>query len=60
MRGIYETKSMFVLYHSPWMAWILPKRFFWNDERLVQQWREWAIRQLPERKRFHEPGLLAN
>ena len=58
IRGIYETQNMFVLYHSPRMAWILPKRFFWNDERLVRQWRDWVIRQLPERKGFHKLGLL--
>jgi hypothetical protein len=57
---VYETKTTFLIYYEPNTAWILPKRFFWNDERAVQRWREFARENLTRYKRaFHAPGMLS-
>lgn len=57
--GVYETNSLFLIYHqSHQMAWILPKRFFWGDELMIQRWRKFVTGHLSSPRLFHERGIL--
>jgi hypothetical protein len=53
-----ETNSLFLIYHNPHIAWILPKRFFWGEEQLIQQWRDFAAKQLGKPHRLHRHDVL--
>jgi hypothetical protein len=39
LRNVRETKSLFLLYHTPQMALVVPKRFFVSDEQM-ETWEE--------------------
>lgn len=57
IQAIYETKSLFLIYTAPQVAWVLPKRFFWGDEQRALAWKQFAMRKLAGR--FHQPGTVA-
>jgi hypothetical protein len=47
IREIRETKSLFLLYHAPKIAMVLPKRFFDGDDELGQ-WRRLVTAAYPK------------
>lgn len=51
VHGIRETKSLFLIYQSPRIAWILPKQFF-RSEDSVASLRELSLRQLKIQNSF--------
>jgi hypothetical protein len=51
--GIHETKTLFIVYQTSQAAWIIPKRFFWGDERELTRFRSFAIAHLAEPGKFH-------
>jgi hypothetical protein len=55
LKAIHETRSLFLLYHAPNRAVVLPKRFFASPEEL-KGWRDFASRHV-DAKRMHPPGL---
>ena len=55
---IYETRSLFLIYHSQ-VAWMLPKRFFWGDKTAIKQWKHFAITHLNKRDQFDDLGIVA-
>jgi hypothetical protein len=58
VHGVYETKGAFLIYQSPQAAWILPKRFFWGEEREVERWRQFVIQHLTKPGLFRRPEVL--
>ena len=57
MKRIRETKSLFLLYHAPNIAIIVPKRFF-QSESEMEAWRQFVTRYL-DSKRIDKLGLVA-
>jgi YcxB-like protein len=60
VQGVYETKSSLFIYQSPQGAWILPKRFFWGDDRTLQLCRNFIVAHLANRKLFHVSEIPGN
>jgi hypothetical protein len=42
VHSVYETRSTFLIYQSPQVAWILPKRFFCGESQEIQRWRQFV------------------
>jgi hypothetical protein len=59
VQRINETKSAFLIYQAPQLAWILPKRFFHCDTDL-QGWKKYAVVHLLRPGLFHEPGWVGS
>lgn len=55
--GMRETKSLFVLYETPTLCIIIPKRFFENAAA-IDSWRRIVAAHLPP-KQIARPGLVA-
>jgi hypothetical protein len=52
-----ETRSLFLFYHAPNLAVLVPKRFFQNASEM-QEWRRFVSTRL-DSKRTDKPGLVA-
>jgi hypothetical protein len=56
IRDVRETRSLFLLYHSPRAAVLIPKRYF-ADAQAMDQWRQLVIQSAPKH-RIEKPGLI--
>jgi hypothetical protein len=56
MKRIRETKSLFLLYHGPNIAVIVPKRFFQNPSEM-ENWRQLVMTSM-DPKRIDKPGFV--
>ena len=56
LKNVRETKSLFLLYHHPSLAVIVPKRFFQSDAEM-DQWRELVSSAIAPMK-IEKPGFL--
>ena len=57
MKRMCETKSLFLLYHAPNLAVIVPKRFFQSASEM-QAWRQFVSVHL-DSKRIDKPNFVA-
>ena len=55
VQNVYETNGAFLIYQSAQVAWILPKRFFWGQDALVQRCRQLMQQRLSRPGLFHAP-----
>lgn len=53
VQGVYETKTLFLIYQSPQLAWILPKRFFGGEQQMIERWKEFLLGRLERPDVFH-------
>ena len=58
VQKVYETKTLFVIYQTPEQAWVLPKRFF-GDQDEITVWKEFVIAHLTNPQLFQPAGWLA-
>ncbi len=58
--SVRETGSAFFIYHSPFMAWVLPKRWFRGGEAEMAEFRRLAAAGLAQPKLLHPPGWLSS
>jgi hypothetical protein len=58
VKGIYETKTLFVVYQSRQAICIVPKRFFGSDERKLAQFRSFAAAHLLKPTLYHKIGFV--
>ncbi len=57
MHNVYETKTAFLIYHTPRLAWILPKRFF-TGQHEIEDWKKFVKAHLPNPKLFRRPARI--
>ena len=57
LKRVHETKSLFLLYHAPNLAAVLPKRFF-HDHAEMEQWRRLVSDRISP-LRIQSPGVVA-
>ncbi|HEV8148312.1 MAG TPA: YcxB family protein [Bryobacteraceae bacterium] len=58
VQRVRETKSAFLIFQSARAAWILPKRFFANNDD-IEKWRQFAIAHLEKPNQFRPAGWLS-
>jgi YcxB-like protein len=51
---VRETRTLWLVYHTPQTAWILPKRFLSSTE--LEEWRRFVREHLPEESRQWKAG----
>jgi hypothetical protein len=57
VKHIRETKSLFLLYHHPNIAIVVPKRFFQGASEM-ETWRQFVVTHL-DSNRMDKPGFVA-
>jgi YcxB-like protein len=57
VQRVRETQRMFLVYQSPQIAWLLPKRFF-SDQASTEAWKSFVISRLSKQSLFSEPGFI--
>ena len=57
VKRIRETKSLFLLYHNPNIAVVVPKRFFQSASE-IEMWRQFVLTHM-DSKRIDKPGFVA-
>ncbi|MBN8732106.1 MAG: YcxB family protein [Acidobacteria bacterium] len=58
--SVRETGSAFFIYHSPFMAWVLPKRWFRGGEAEMVEFRRLAAAGVAQPKLLKPPGWLSS
>jgi hypothetical protein len=56
LKRVRETKSLFLLYHGPNIAMIVPKRFFQSPAEM-EKWRQLVLESMAT-KRIEKPGVI--
>ena len=59
VRRVYETKTLFLIYQSSQLAWILPKHFF-CEESAIEGGKSFVIGHLTKPSLFHGCGWVAS
>src|SRR5579863_3216941 len=59
LKDIYETKSNFLVYLSPQLAWVVPKHLFVGEAE-IERTRRFFIAHLPNAMAFHQQNLLSS
>jgi hypothetical protein len=57
VQRVYETRTAFLIYQAPQVAWILPKRLFSSNAE-IQSWKEFVVGQLAKPELYHRPGWV--
>ena len=60
VHSVCETKAAFLIYQTSQTAWILPKRFFWGEDRRIQECRQFIKQHLTKPTLFRGPMWLGN
>ncbi len=59
IHAVRETKTLFLVYHTPEVAWVIPKRFFASDLG-IEAFRGYSERHLASSRRYSGPGLIGS